>query len=47
MGVVLIILGLALFVGLTVKKPGIGSYLFLSVSAGIVSLAFAYMYFRL
>lgn len=46
MSVVLIIVGLALFTGLTVKRPGLGSYLFLLVSAGVVSLAYAYLYFR-
>ncbi len=46
MAVVLVILGLALVTGLSVKKPGLGSYLFLLASAGVVSLTYAYLYFR-
>jgi hypothetical protein len=45
--IILIVLGLALITGLTVKRPGLGSYLFLLASAGVVSLAYAYLYFRL
>jgi hypothetical protein len=46
MAVVLIVLGLALVVGLSVKRFRLDSYLLLLVSAGVISLAYAYLYFR-
>jgi hypothetical protein len=45
--VILTVIVLGVCVGLAVKRPGLGSYLFLLASAGVVSLAYAYMYFRL
>jgi hypothetical protein len=46
-GMVLTIMGMALVLGLTVKRVGLEVYVTLFVFSCAVSLAFLFMYFRL
>jgi hypothetical protein len=47
MTIILTVLGVAIVIGLTVKRPGLGSFLLLVAASGVVSLGYAFMYFRM